>query len=212
MKIVSYNIHKGMDANNRFTLKKIINYLKEIDADIICLQEVIYSQFTILKQSLKMYGVFGANINKPTLIYGIATLSKNKILIKNHIFLQSKKEQRGFLYTNVFFEECCIDVINTHLGLDKNERIEQLNQIIDYTKRLGKAKIICGDFNEKNIFINAFNDSAIYTNYQNIATFEKSNARIDYILVDKSLFIYIYNVDKINLSDHYPIITNITLN
>lgn len=201
-----------MDAKNRFTLKKIINYLREIDADIICLQEVLYNQFLVLKQSLDMDGVFAANINKPTLMYGIATLSKNEILNKEHVFLESKGEQRGFLYTNVFSKKCCIDVINTHLGLDKYERIEQLNQIIDYSNKLKKARIICGDFNEKNISINKFNDSAVYTNSQAISTFEKSNARIDYILVDKSLQIYKYNVDKINLSDHYPITTYIRLN
>ncbi len=200
-----------MDANNVFTLNKIIKYLKELDADIICLQEVLYNQFAVLKQNLKLDGVFAANINNPTLMYGIATFSKNEIIDKEHIFLKSKGEQRGFLYTNVFSECCCVDVINTHLGLDKYERKEQLNQIVDYTNRLRKAKVICGDFNEKNIFISIFNDSAIYTNNQSIATFEKSNARIDYILVDKSLGIYKYKVGKINLSDHYPIITEIKL-
>lgn len=201
-----------MNANNVFTLNKIIKYLKELDADIICLQEILYNQFAILKQSLKLDGVFAANINKPTLMYGIATLSKNEILDKKHIFLKSKGEQRGFLHTNIFSNICSVDVINTHLGLDKDERKEQLNQIVDFTNRLRKAKVICGDFNEKNIFISIFNDSAIYTNNQSIATFEKSNARIDYILVDKSLGIYKYKVDKINLSDHYPIITEIKLN
>lgn len=201
-----------MNANNVFTLNKIIKYLKELDADIICLQEILYNQFAILKQSLKLDGVFAANINKPTLMYGIATLSKNEILDKKHIFLKSKGEQRGLLHTNIFSKICSVDVINTHLGLDKDERKEQLNQIVDYTNRLRKAKVICGDFNEKNIFISIFNDSAIYTNNQSIATFEKSNARIDYILVDKSLGIYKYKVDKINLSDHYPIITEIKLN
>lgn len=165
-----------------------------------------------LKQSLKVDGIFAANINKPTLMYGIATLSKNEILYSKHIFLKSKGEQRGFLHTNIFSECCCIDVINTHLGLDKDERKEQLSQIIDYTNRLQKSKVICGDFNEKNIFISIFNDSAVYTNNQSIATFEKSNARIDYILVDKSLGIYKYKLDKINLSDHYPIIVDIKLN
>lgn len=201
-----------MNANNVFTLNKIIKYLKELDADIICLQEVLYNQFAILKQSLKLDGVFAANINKPTLMYGIATLSKNEILDKKHIFLKSKGEQRGFLHTNIFSKIRSVDVINTHLGLDKDERKEQLNQIVDFTNRLRKAKVICGDFNEKNIFISIFNDSAIYTNNQSIATFEKSNARIDYILVDKSLGIYKYKVDKINLSDHFPIITEIKLN
>ncbi len=201
-----------MNANNVFTLNKIIKYLKELDADIICIQEILYSQFAILKQSLKLDGVFAANINKPTLMYGIATLSKNEILDKKHMLLKSKGEQRGFLHTNIFSKIRSVDVINTHLGLDKDERKEQLNQIVDFTNRLRKAKVICGDFNEKNIFISIFNDSAIYTNNQNIATFEKSNARIDYILVDKSLGIYKYKVDKINLSDHYPIITEIKLN
>ena len=209
MKILSYNIHKGMDGNNIFTLNKIIKYLKNIDADIICLQEVLYNQFAILKQSLKIDGVFAANINKPTLMYGIATLSKYEILKNEHIFLTSKKEQRGFLYTNVFSDKYCVDVINTHLGLDINERKEQISEIMDYAKDLRKSKIVCGDFNEKNISINIFNDSAVYTNYQSIPTFEKSNARIDYILVDKSLEIDKYYVDKIYLSDHFPIIVDI---
>ena len=209
MKILSYNIHKGMDSNNIFTLNKIIKYLKNIDADIICLQEVLYNQFVILKQSLKIDGVFAANINKPTLMYGIATLSKYEILKNEHIFLKSKKEQRGFLYTNIFYGKYCIDIINTHLGLDIYERREQISEIMDYIKDLRRSKIVCGDFNEKNISINIFNDSAVYTNYQSIPTFEKSNARIDYILVDKSLQIYEYYVEKIYLSDHFPIIVDI---
>ena len=209
MKILSYNIHKGMDANNIFTLNKMIKYLKNIDADIICLQEVLYNQFAILKQSLKIDGVFAANINKPTLMYGIATLSKYEILKNEHIFLKSKKEQRGFLYTNIFYGKYCIDIINTHLGLDIYERRAQISEIMDYIKDLRRSKIVCGDFNEKNISINIFNDSAVYTNYQSIPTFEKSNARIDYILVDKSLEIDKYYVDKIYLSDHFPIIVDI---
>ena len=209
MKILSYNIHKGMDANNIFTLNKMIKYLKNIDADIICLQEVLYNQFAILKQSLNIDGVFAANINKPTLMYGIATLSKYEILKNEHIFLKSKKEQRGFLYTNIFYGKYCIDIINTHLGLDIYERREQISEIMDYIKDLRRSKIVCGDFNEKNISINIFNDSAVYTNYQSIPTFEKSNARIDYILVDKSLEIDKYYVDKIYLSDHFPIIVDI---
>ena len=68
-----------MDENNMFTLNKIIKYLKDIDADIICLQEVLYEQFAILKHNLKMDGVFAANINKLTFMYGVATLSRYEI-------------------------------------------------------------------------------------------------------------------------------------
>ena len=66
-------------------------------------------------------------------VTGNKQLTREKVLelanIKtgDNIFLKSKGEQRGFLHTNVFSECCCIDVINTHLGLDKDERKEQLN-------------------------------------------------------------------------------------
>ena len=98
-----------MDDNNVFTLNKIIRYLKELDADIICLQEVLYNQFALLKQSLKVDGIFAANINKPTLMYGIATLSKNEILYNEHIFLKSKEVIRVRLKQNGVVEEAKIN-------------------------------------------------------------------------------------------------------
>ena len=40
IKIVSYNIHSGVDKDMFPTLFDIIDFLKHCDADIICLQEV----------------------------------------------------------------------------------------------------------------------------------------------------------------------------
>ena len=53
MKILTYNINRATDENNKNTLSKILNYLKEKDFDVICLQEVIYPIFTNLKVKLK---------------------------------------------------------------------------------------------------------------------------------------------------------------
>ena len=209
MKIVTYNIHKGMDSNNKFTLRKISKYLKELDCDVICLQEVLYPQFVKLKLDLKMDGVFAANINKPNIMYGICTFAKSKIENHSHILLTSEKEQRGFLYTNIFSDYGKINVINTHLGLDNSERKKQISEILDYTHRLVGRNLICGDMNEKNININGFHDSAVYTNKYKSCTFEKSNARIDYIFVDKLISIDNYMVDSVQYSDHYPAIVNL---
>lgn len=206
MKIVTYNIHKGMDINDKFNLNKIIRYLKQLDCDVICLQEVLYPQFAKLKIDLKMDGVFAANINKVNMMYGICTFSKSEINNHTHILLSSKKEQRGFLYTNIFSEIGKINIINTHLGLDSDERKQQLSEIVDYTHTLVGKNIICGDFNEKNININTFYDMSVFKDSNNIATFKKSNSRIDYIFVDKMINIYSYTVDLINYSDHYPVI------
>ena len=218
MKIISYNIHTGTDKDKNRTLRQMAKYLKIQNCDIICLQEVLYSQYRMLKFYLQMDGSFAENVSDKQ--YGICIFSKYKILVRNHVFLTSKKEQRGFAHIKVKIEgDRYLNVINTHLGLDKYERVKQINEILDFISINLEGNIedlagniVCGDFNEKNIFISIFNDSAVYTNNQSIATFEKSNARIDYILVDKSLGIYKYKLDKINLSDHYPIIVDIKLN
>ena len=218
MKIISYNIHTGTDKDKNRTLRQMAKYLKIQNCDIICLQEVLYSQYRMLKFYLQMDGSFAENVSDKQ--YGICIFSKYKILARNHVFLTSKKEQRGFAHIKVKIEgDRYLNVINTHLGLDKDERVKQINEILDFISINLEGNIedlagsiVCGDFNEKNIFISIFNDSAVYTNNQSIATFEKSNARIDYILVDKSLGIYKYKLDKINLSDHYPIIVDIKLN
>ena len=218
MKIISYNIHTGTDKDKNRTLRQMAKYLKSQNCDIICLQEVLYSQYRMLKFYLQMDGSFAENVSDKQ--YGICIFSKYKILVRNHVFLTSKKEQRGFAHIKVKIEgDRYLNVINTHLGLDKDERVKQINEILDFISINLEGNIedlagniVCGDFNEKNIFISIFNDSAVYTNNQSIATFEKSNARIDYILVDKSLGIYKYKLDKINLSDHYPIIVDIKLN
>ncbi|HSQ87601.1 MAG TPA: endonuclease, partial [Romboutsia sp.] len=63
--------------------------------------------------------------------------------------------------------------------------------------------------NEKNININNFYDIAVYTNKYKSCTFEKTNARIDYIFVDKLITIDNYIIDLVQYSDHYPVIGNL---
>lgn len=209
MKIVSYNIHKGMDSNNKMTLGKISKYLKDINADVICLQEVLYHQFAKLKLQLDMDGVFAANVINPGMMYGICIFSSKEIYKNEHILLTSKNEQRGFLNANILSNYGNMNIINTHLGLDKEERRVQINEILNYLYNTDGKSIICGDFNEKNVSITKFNDIAVYTKSYNICTFFKTDARIDYIFVDELIPICDYVVDKIKLSDHYPIIGEI---
>ncbi len=205
MKILTYNIHRAMDEKNKITLSKISKYLKEQDLDIICLQEVIYPIFAKLKLDLKMDGVFAANVIKPELLYGICIFTKEQIYKHEHILLTSEGEQRGFLCTNILSDCGKISIINTHLGLDKKEREIQISEILDYSYGIRGKKIICGDFNEQNIYISGYNDMAIYTDKQNLSTFYKSNDRIDYLFTSDVMQIDDYNVGDVKYSDHYPV-------
>ena len=201
MRIISYNIHRAKDKYNKNTLFDIIDYLKKQEADIICLQEVLYSQYRLMKFYLKMNGVFAENVKSQR--YGICIFSKYEIVEKNHIFLTSKKEQRGLLHIKLNGR---LNILNTHLGINKMERVQQIDEILDFIKNVNGKNVICGDFNEKNLSINSLNDAAIKLNKQKYPTFEKS--RIDYCFVDKNLSVNSYTVDDVCMSDHFPIIVD----
>ena len=199
MRLVCYNIHKGMDEFRRVTLLQLIKYLKSLDADVICLQEVLYYQFNMMKLILKMDGVFAIHVHNKKMKFGICILSKKKIIKSNHILLTSKKEQRGILSIDRENEV----IINTHLGLDSEERKTQISEILDFAKNKGKNIIICGDFNEENINLSSYKDVAKYLFEDRKATFNKW--RIDYIFCSKVTKVKSYQVDQVFYSDHFPI-------
>ncbi len=199
MRLVCYNIHKGMDEFRRVTLLQLIKYLKSLDADVICLQEVLYYQFNMMKLILKMDGVFAIHVHNKKMKFGICILSKEKIIKSNHILLTSKKEQRGILSIDRENEV----IINTHLGLDSEERKTQISEILDFAKNKDKNIIICGDFNEENINLSSYKDVAKYLFEDRKATFNKW--RIDYIFCSKVTKVKSYQVDQVFYSDHFPI-------
>ena len=89
LRIISYNIHRAMDKNKKTTLFQIVKYLKKQRADVICLQEVLHSQYEFMKLYLRMNGIFAENVESQK--YGICIFSKYKIIEKNHVFLTSKR-------------------------------------------------------------------------------------------------------------------------
>lgn len=210
MNITCYNIHKGMDSKNKLTLEKIVRYLKKQSYDVICLQEVLYSQFLFMKNLLDMDGIFVANVVRPNLNYGICIFSKEDIQFSQHILLPSKKEQRGFVCVTININDNeKVNIINTHLGLDKEEREEQIDTILNYIDELSGKIILCGDFNSKNIIISNLIDCAVYMQKDNLPTFRTS--RIDYIFCSEDCIPQNYFVNVINLSDHFPINADISL-
>ena len=210
MRVICYNIHSGTDKEKNPTLNEIIAYLKQQQSDIICLQEVLYSQYKKIKFRLRMDGIFAENVVDKE--FGVCILTKYKIVAQNHVLLTSKKEQRGFAHIKVKIEgDRYLNVINTHLGLDKDERVKQINEILDFISINLEGNIedlagsiVCGDFNEKNIYMNNFNDVAVDLNKDNLPTFAKN--RIDYCFISENLTAKSYTVDEVYMSDHFPVI------
>ncbi|MFI3209580.1 MAG: endonuclease/exonuclease/phosphatase family protein [Peptostreptococcaceae bacterium] len=212
LSIVSYNIHSGLDKHMFPTLYDTMNFLKNLDADIICLQEVNESskagfQVSSFKEELNMYSYFGANVLKSGNNYGLSIHSKYPIKYENHIYLTSKKEQRGMLHTTISIKGKKIDIINLHLGLSYEEQTVQIDEMLEYLKRLDNPYIVVGDFNAYNLDIDEgiLLDAAKETGNSNTLTLQAGLERIDYIFVSPKIDIIDYEVLIESMSDHYPI-------
>ncbi len=218
IKIVSYNIHSGLDKDMFPTLFDIIDFLKKCDADIICLQEVnecakVGFQVSSLKEELGMNSHFGANVVNVNSNYGLVTYSKYKIIKQNHIYLSSLNEQRGILHTVINVRGKRVNIINVHLGTDKTEQKNQIKELQDFIDSMGDERyIIAGDFNSEDIKLgeNCI-DVADELNKSNTLTFSLGIERIDYMFVSKNIIPIQYRVIIKKLSDHYPIIAKLKI-
>lgn len=219
LKVVTYNIHSGLNKDMFPTLFDIIDFLRISNADIICLQEVNESakagfQVSSFKDELKMYSHFGANVVDFGLNYGLVTYSKYPIKSENHIYLSSGREQRGILHTVVNIDRRKLNIINVHLGLSKEEREIQVKELIEFIKKIGdKPYIVVGDFNDgsMNIDESILKDVAKELDKSNVLTFATGLDRIDYIFVSPDIEVLDYEVLIKNMSDHYPIIAKIRM-
>ena len=217
--IISYNIHSGLNKNMYPTLFDIIDFLKQSNADIICLQEVNESaragfQVSSFKEELKMNSHFGANVVNLGFNYGLVTYSKYPIKGEEHIYLSSFREQRGMLHTVVKIDYKKLNIINVHLGLDEEEREIQMRELIDFIKKLGNEPyIVVGDFNQGGVSIDhdILKDVAKELEKSNILTFPTGLDRIDYIFVSSNLEVINYDVLIKDMSDHYPIVAKIKI-
>lgn len=200
------------------TLFDIIDFLKNCDADIICLQEVNESakvgfQVSSLKEELGMNSHFGANVVNANSNYGLVTYSKYRIIKKNHVYLSSSNEQRGMLHTVIDVRGKKVNIINLHLGINKDEQEEQLKELQEFIERLGNEPyIIAGDFNTSDINLNnKCIDVAKKLDESNTLTFSLGIERIDYVFVSQNIIPIKYKVVVKKLSDHYPIIAKLRI-
>ncbi|MBI3402264.1 MAG: endonuclease/exonuclease/phosphatase family protein [Acidobacteria bacterium] len=162
LRIATYNIHKGRGLDGRVRIERILGVLREIDADIIALQEVVnrpgrslqdYQAGYLAEQLGCAYTVGDTRTLRRTPFANV-TLSRWPIERAQHIDLSvAGRRPRGALRTDIRVGERLLHVFNVHLGTAARERRAQA-RLID--ERLLKAmdvsgqRIIMGDFNDWN--------------------------------------------------------------
>ena len=222
IRVMTYNIHRGVNINNELDLDGIAEIIKRSGAEIIALQEVerfsvrtrFQDQIGYIADKLSLNYVFGKSINILNGQYGNAILSKYPIEEYEVRELPSEGEKRTLLRARLNVYGNKIFFYNTHLGLKQSERDMQVEEII---RIIGDDKnfMLAGDFNaildRLGAIIESYKDCASFESNDSKATFEKEglNERIDYIFVPKNFRVKEYDVLKSDASDHYPVVSTL---
>lgn len=162
LRVLTYNIHKGRGLDRRVQVGRIVEVLREIDADIIALQEVLSiegkkpkdHQARFIAREMGFHYRIGENRRLQGGAYGNVTLSRFPFIhTHNHDITQPGREERGCLRTDIqIAPNRVLHVYNLHLGTSYRERYHQARKLFDsgILKPASRAgpRIVLGDFNE----------------------------------------------------------------
>lgn len=259
LKVLSYNVefltHAGLKTTDG--LNPIVAYIRDLNPDIVCLQEVGVDfiqkgRFEAkTKEALKAYRYFASGEKEDR--YSVVFMSKYPILTFYRIDYESLSNS-SWVY-DIKKGEDTIRVINNHLESNKLNREEkdQYTEIIQkresakITKvagllgnKVGKSTrirgnqadavsqiihdtpysvVVCGDFNDvpgsytyrkiRSDIVDCWVEKGNgwgHTFHENLFLF-----RIDYILHSPDIRCVNTHVDRVHLSDHYPVWANLQL-
>ncbi len=218
IKTMTYNIHRGINKENKLDLDRIAEVIQNSEAEIIALQEVerfsvrtrFQDQIEYIADKLAMHYAYGKSMQILNWQYGNAILSKYPIAEYEVYQLPSKGEQRTLLRAGLNVHGRRISFYTTHLGLDKDERDMQIQEIVKLISGDGNY-ILSGDFNSRvdklGLILESSRDCADFADDVDKATFEGKgmSERIDYIFVSQDFDIIQYDVLDSDASDHYPV-------
>ena len=170
IRILSVNINGGFDVSRRrFVLPAMRDALRDVDADIVFLQEVlgqhavharrhpgwpVEPQHYYLAQALCPHCAYGRNAIFEGSDQGNALLSKFEIIdCRNHDASIRGHEPRGLLHATLRVPglPSPLHVVNVHLGLRESHRQHQIalvRRLIETHVPADACLVVAGDFND----------------------------------------------------------------
>lgn len=162
IRVATYNIHKCRGLDGRVRPARILDVLREVDADILALQEVVRvdadrpekDQANFMATELGMNFHFGENRLHNGGAYGNALLSRYPLHAScNYNISTSGREPRGCLRVDMTLPGgALLHVFNIHMGTALLERRKQARELVSpkilHQAELSGHRIVLGDFNE----------------------------------------------------------------
>jgi endonuclease/exonuclease/phosphatase family metal-dependent hydrolase len=162
LRVATYNVHKCRGMDRRISVDRIVSVLRELEADVLCLQEIIDApggrisdQAGRIAAAFPGYtAAFGSNRSMHGGRYGNLSLSRLPMRAwRNHNLTHRKREERGVLQTDVEIGGgLVLHVFNVHLGTGYGERRFQGRRLLGPQvlghPELNGPRLVLGDFNE----------------------------------------------------------------
>ena len=161
MRVLSYNIHKGIGGRDRrYRIERIIRVIEEENPDLICLQEVdrnvrrsrFDDQPGRLAEVLHAVSLFQLNVHLKAGGYGNLILSRWPFRGHHQISLRrARRKPRGAQLVVVDTPEGELHLVNWHLGLNEKERHWQVDHLLThrlYRESAHLPTLIIGDTND----------------------------------------------------------------
>jgi len=162
-RIASYNTHKCRGIHGTISPDRVIRVIEELDADILCLQEIVdaaggtgkFDQVQHISDAFPNWNVaFGETRPLHGGRYGNMLMTRFPIVeTRTHDITKSTREERGVLQCSIELAKgAVVNVFNVHLGTGYMERRKQIEVLIG-SKILAQPdlrgpRIVIGDFNE----------------------------------------------------------------
>ncbi|MBO8140746.1 MAG: endonuclease/exonuclease/phosphatase family protein [Firmicutes bacterium] len=238
LRVMTYNIRWGLGADGRRDLTRTAAVLRQLDADIVILNEVDVNwrrsgnsdqPARLAAEAGYPYVYFGASFRTwasgslKASAYGNAILSRHPIVSAHTIPLPNplRREPRSVLVARVLVGGQALTVLGTHLGLHRFERLEQAGHIARLVNA-SEPVILMGDFNafpgseEIALLISGptgLSDAHGLAGSGSGETFPapEPSARIDYIFVSPPLASRVVASRAVpaDASDHLPVVADL---
>lgn len=162
MRLLSYNIHKGIGGRDRrYRLERIVAAIEHENPDIILLQEVDRhckrsrhdDQPRLLAEQFSAADhLFQLNVQLKDGGYGNLLLARWPIVARHQFSLRlHNKKPRGAQLAVIDTPDGELLVAHTHLGLAEHERQWQMRHLLGHHLFVAESRrptIVCGDFND----------------------------------------------------------------
>lgn len=242
LRVMTYNIHSCVGLDGRVRPERIARVINYFDPDIVAVQEVDahrprsggHDQAKVIADHLRMDHSFYAVFEEEAEKYGLAIFSRFPFSVVKTEHLTPayprRREARGAMWVTLTSLPgvAKLHLINTHLGLGREERRQQVERILapDWLGGIPEDEpvIFCGDLNARersrvwrHLSTRLRDVQTALPGYRARATFPTLRAflRIDHLFVSRHFTVERVEVPRtataIAASDHFPLCAELSL-